>query len=154
VSLKYGINESPEEIYGQNEIYSREDGIKAIIALQAYVDIVESVDEATTGWDDMDEHAKKSTTDAHKAVCGGFPDTIITIPCDYRHEQGEACKKGNVLIYGEMGGRPPETIVCPKCKGLGTIEVPKSEIMIEISDRQDEILWIKDEIIRLEKLLK
>jgi transcription initiation factor IIE alpha subunit len=66
-----------------------------------------------------------------------------TIPCDYvPSKPGRQCKDGKLLIYGEMGGPPPETITCPKCGGDGTIEVPESDILqkiAELTDERDEI---------------
>jgi len=84
----------------------------------------------------------------------------IIIPCDFRHPHGtycsdeDLCEKGQVLIYGEMGGRPPETITCPKCNGLGKIEVARSEIESQISDLIDERDVINSEIKRFRRHLK
>ena len=51
---------------------TREQGIKAIIALQAAGGVTESEEEAAKGWDKMSERSRKTTEEAHAAVCGGF----------------------------------------------------------------------------------
>lgn len=53
---------------------TEEQGIKAIIALQAKADIVESEEQAKAGWNSMSDGNKVATELAHKAVCGGFKD--------------------------------------------------------------------------------
>ena len=54
------------------EVYDRELGVKAIIALQAVIGVVEPRDSAEKAWDKFDDDAKLQTTLAHKMVCGGF----------------------------------------------------------------------------------
>jgi hypothetical protein len=79
---------------------------------------------------------------------------MITIPCDYSPpEGGKTCEEGTVLIYGEMGGRPPETIICPKCKGAGKIEVEQSVIEAQIADLVEEREEINQELYRLRRLI-
>lgn len=78
---------------------------------------------------------------------------MITIPCDYRHPQGTYCKDGQVLIYGEMGGRLPETIVCPKCQGENYIQTERSKIEEMIKDLEEERDEISEEIARLKSYL-
>jgi hypothetical protein len=78
---------------------------------------------------------------------------MITIPCDYHHPEGTGCEEGRVLIYGEMGGRPPQTIDCPKCKGAGKIEVEESVIEAQIADLVEERQEINQELYRLRRLL-
>lgn len=73
---------------------------------------------------------------------GALVNFMKTIPCDYHQYDSRPCENGKVLIYGEMGGRLPETIVCPKCNGIGTIEVPESFILqkiAELTEDRDEI---------------
>jgi len=53
---------------------SEEQGIKAIIALQAVAGITETEEKAKKGWDSFSESGKKQTELAHKIVCGGFPE--------------------------------------------------------------------------------
>jgi len=53
---------------------SEEKGIKAIIALQGEVGIVESEEDAKIGWNNMSKSEKLQTEAAHKMVCGGFKD--------------------------------------------------------------------------------
>ncbi len=79
---------------------------------------------------------------------------MITIPCDYTPpEGGRTCDKGEVLIYGEMGGPLPRTITCPKCHGTGEIKVARSVIVDRINELVDELFEINDEIRELKKLL-
>jgi hypothetical protein len=78
---------------------------------------------------------------------------MITIPCDYKHPEGKQCEQGVVLIYGEMGGQPPQTITCPQCKGAGKIEVEESVIQEKINDLVDERKEINKELYRLRRLL-
>jgi len=51
---------------------SEEQGVKAIIALQACVGVTESEEKAKAGWERMTDSERRSTEAAHKAVCGGF----------------------------------------------------------------------------------
>lgn len=78
---------------------------------------------------------------------------MITIPCDYSPPDGRQCEKGQVLIYGEMGGRPPETITCPKCNGAGKIEVEQSVIEEQIAELVEEREEINRELYRLRRLI-
>lgn len=75
--------------------------------------------------------------------------TKITVPCEYRHPEGEQCKKGIVLVYGELGHRLPERIKCPVCNGSGTIEVEKRQIEEEIADLEEDIVMSKERIAEL-----
>ena len=58
---------------------------------------------------------------------------MIKIKCDFVHPEGTACDEGRVLIYGEMGGRLPQRIQCPKCKGEGVVYVEPSVIQEKIN---------------------
>lgn len=69
-----------------------------------------------------------------------------TIPCEYYRHDTAGCDKGKLLIYGEMGGRPPEIITCPACGGTGTIEVEESFILQKIADLTEERDEIDSEI--------
>ena len=73
-----------------------------------------------------------------------------TIPCDYILESfgrgSRQCEGGKVLIYGEMGGPPPEIIVCPQCKGVGTLQVPESFILQKIAELTEDRNEIDEEI--------
>ena len=53
---------------------SEEQGIKAIIALQALAGIEEPEERAKISWQNFSEQDKISTQSAHRIVCGGFPD--------------------------------------------------------------------------------
>ncbi len=53
---------------------SEEQGIKAIIELQAVAGIVESEKQAKAGWNGFSDYEKENTEAAHKVVCGGFKD--------------------------------------------------------------------------------
>lgn len=53
---------------------TEEQGIKAIIALQDTVGIVEPEARAKKEWGRFSENQKKTTESAHKVICGGFPD--------------------------------------------------------------------------------
>lgn len=82
---------------------------------------------------------------------------MITIPCDYRRSDSATCsaeEKGKVLIYGEMGWKLPEWIVCPKCNGTGEIQVIEKFIQDNIDELIDEKEFISEEILRLQNLLK
>lgn len=76
-----------------------------------------------------------------------------TIPCDYSQYDSPGCDKGKLLIYGEMGGRPPEIITCPACGGTGTIEVEESSILQKIADLTEERDEIDNEIEELKAYL-
>jgi len=79
---------------------------------------------------------------------------MIMIPCDYSPpEGGTICEKGQVVIYGEMGGRPPQTIICPKCNGVGKIEIEESVIENKIADLVAEREEINQELYRLRRLI-
>ena len=52
--------------------YTREQGIQAIIDLQASIGITESKEKATAGWDNLSPSERRSTEQAHEVVCGGF----------------------------------------------------------------------------------
>ena len=69
---------------------------------------------------------------------------MIKIKCDYIHPEGTACDAGRVLIYGEMGGRLPQRIQCPKCKGEGVVYVETSVIQEKI----DELNRYKNHLIK------
>ena len=69
---------------------------------------------------------------------------MIKIKCDYIHPEGTACDEGRVLIYGEMGGRLPQRIQCPKCKGEGVVYVETSVIQEKI----DELNRYKNHLIK------
>ncbi len=51
---------------------TEEQGIKAIIDLQAMAGITESEKDAKRGWSLLNDSAKEQTEDAHKMMCGGF----------------------------------------------------------------------------------
>ncbi len=51
---------------------SEEQGVKAVIALQAKAGVVESEEQAKAGWNKLSDDDKIATEMAHKAVCGGF----------------------------------------------------------------------------------
>lgn len=51
---------------------TEEQGIKAIIDLQAFADITESEEKAKQGWNKMDDSTKEQTEMMHKMMCGGF----------------------------------------------------------------------------------
>jgi len=78
---------------------------------------------------------------------------MITIPCEYHHPEGTVCENGHVLIYGEHGGRLPETIVCPNCQGERFVQVEKSEIEERIKDLEEERDMVSEEISRLKSYL-
>lgn len=48
-----------------------EEGIKAIIALQAMAGVQESEEKARKGWNSMNDIAKQSTEDAYNMFCKG-----------------------------------------------------------------------------------
>jgi hypothetical protein len=50
---------------------TEEEGIKAIIALQAVVGITETEEQARKGWNSMANWEKQSTEDAYNMVCKG-----------------------------------------------------------------------------------
>lgn len=76
-----------------------------------------------------------------------------TIPCDY-HEPGTAgCDKGTVLTYGDMP-TPPSWDQCPKCKGVGTIQVPEAFIEEKINHLIDLRNSINSEIRQFRLYLK
>ena len=54
---------------------TEEQGVKAIIALQATVGIEESEEHAREGWSGFSDSEKEATEQAHKIVCGGFDDS-------------------------------------------------------------------------------
>lgn len=56
---------------------NREDGIKAIIELQAFAGITETPEQAAQGWDSMSDDVKEQTMLAYRAVIGGDPDIVI-----------------------------------------------------------------------------
>ena len=78
---------------------------------------------------------------------------MIEIPCDYNHPQGGPCEEGQVLIYGEMGGRPPETITCPRCGGTGKTKVSVATIRTQIKEMDEEREELVRQIFRLRQLL-
>lgn len=51
---------------------SDEQGIQAIIELQASVGVEESKENAKAGWGRMSINEKINTAAAHEVVCGGF----------------------------------------------------------------------------------
>lgn len=69
-----------------------------------------------------------------------------TILCDYSQYNSRQCEDGKVLIYGEMGGPPPEIITCPKCNGTGTLQVPESFILQKIAELTEERDAIDEEV--------
>lgn len=52
-----------------SEELDREEGIKAIIDLQAVGGITETREAAEVGWDSMSLNDRKTTMEAHKVVC-------------------------------------------------------------------------------------
>lgn len=76
-----------------------------------------------------------------------------TIPCDYSQYNSRQCEDGKVLIYGEMGGPPPEIITCPKCNGTGTLQflnhlffkklpnLPKSGMQLMKKSKSGRRIW-------------
>ena len=48
----------------------REEGIKAIIALQEFAGIVETREQAEEGWEGMSDDERRQTITAHKLLCG------------------------------------------------------------------------------------
>ena len=77
----------------------------------------------------------------------------IKIPCEYHHPEGRECEEGKVLIFGEMGGRPPETITCPQCHGAGMVEVERQVIVDELEESLEELEELNDKIERLKRYL-
>lgn len=55
-------------------MYTREQGIQAIIDLQKTVGVRETKQQAARGWDALSDSERRKTELAHKAVCGGFSD--------------------------------------------------------------------------------
>lgn len=53
---------------------TEEQGIKAIIALQASAGITEPEERARSEWRAFSDSNKRTTEQAHKIVCGGFED--------------------------------------------------------------------------------
>lgn len=53
---------------------TEEQGVKAIIELQAFADIEEPEERARANWRTFSPNEKESTERAHKVCCGGFPD--------------------------------------------------------------------------------
>jgi hypothetical protein len=51
---------------------SEEQGIKAIIALQAVGGVKEPEEKAKSAWNSFGEQEKIATESAHKVMCGGF----------------------------------------------------------------------------------
>ncbi len=51
---------------------TEEQGIQAIMALQAGADIVETEEQAKAGWNKMSEWEKRRTENVHRIICGGF----------------------------------------------------------------------------------
>jgi len=51
---------------------SDEQGVQAIIDLQAKVGIEETKESAKAGWDKLSDFEKETTERAHIFVCGGF----------------------------------------------------------------------------------
>ncbi len=49
-----------------------EQGIQAIIDLQALGGVVETKEKATIGWAKMSQMERSATEDAHLTFCGGF----------------------------------------------------------------------------------
>lgn len=70
-------------IDGQED--TREQGIKAIIELQAKIGVVESRQDAEYGWDHMSIQEQNDTLSAHQALLGHCPHaTTLTFKCDDR----------------------------------------------------------------------
>lgn len=53
---------------------TEEQGVQAIIALQADVGIDEPEERARANWKGFSDNEKSSTEIAHRVVCGGFPE--------------------------------------------------------------------------------
>lgn len=83
-----------------------------------------------------------------------FEKKSVTIPCEYSQSGSATCKDGTLLIYGEMGYRPPEWITCPKCNGTGFVTVSNKELKEAIKSLDEEIQILKDERRKFVKLLR
>ena len=53
---------------------TEEQGVKAIIALQAIAGITEPEERAKAEWGSMSDYGKEQTEMAHKVTCGGVPE--------------------------------------------------------------------------------
>ncbi len=54
-------------------MFTKEEGIQAIIDLQKAGGITETREQAKASWESFNEEEKISTEMAHKAICGGKP---------------------------------------------------------------------------------
>lgn len=82
---------------------------------------------------------------------------MVKIPCNFNGDAytgpGRHIENGTFMIYGDIP-IPPETIVCPKCKGTGFIEVRKSVVEKEIEELIEERNEINMEIRKWRRYLK
>lgn len=78
---------------------------------------------------------------------------MIEIPCNYQQSGSKPCNKGELFIYGDLP-IPPQTIVCPKCKGSGFIQVEESYIKDLIKRYLDTRKTINEELQYLRRLLR
>lgn len=77
----------------------------------------------------------------------------ITIPCDYRSDEGCQCKEGQVSVWGAATTPRPDQVTCPKCSGSGKIKVEKSVIEKQIADLVKEQVRIEQELVRLRQII-
>ncbi len=63
-----------QTMVGSDLMGIRQDGIQAIIDLQALAGVEESKEKAEAGWDAMSLEQQEQTILAHKMMCGGTND--------------------------------------------------------------------------------
>ena len=92
--------------------------------------------------------------EAPTTVSISFSGDVLAHNSLYWAAETAGCENGKVLIYGEMGGRPPEIITCPQCNGVGKIQVSREYVQEQIDDLVDEREEINERIKTLQSYLK
>jgi hypothetical protein len=83
-----------------------------------------------------------------------FKKEFVKIPCKHSQPGSAICNGGKLLIYGEMGYRPPEWITCPKCNGSGTVVFTVKELNEAVDLIDEEIAILKEERRELIRLFR